>query len=105
MESSVVTKIKDAKNINDLMEMTNTSLLSKNDIIKINEAIAIWVKQNNETKGDLDHSNSSSQKQTKKTEPNTPSITANGDFSMYYDLSTSAMINVRKCCNFSLLLL
>ncbi|XP_034187274.1 FAST kinase domain-containing protein 4 isoform X1 [Osmia lignaria lignaria] len=95
MESSVVIKIKDTKNIQDLMEVTNT-LLSKNDIIKINEAIAIWVQQNNETKGNLNHSNSSSQEQTEQTEPNAPSIIANGDFSMYSDLSTSAMVNEIK---------
>lgn len=94
VEPSISSKIRNARNVNDLLEVMKTPLLSQSDITKATGTISFWVNENkikedskseikNQEKNDIVLEKMSSESDKKDVEE---------DMSRYCDLSTAEMI-------------
>ncbi|XP_076173998.1 FAST kinase domain-containing protein 4 [Ptiloglossa arizonensis] len=88
--SSIASKIKDAQNVYELLDLMKMSNLSKTDILSVMSTIINWVNKSNSTV-----TNSPNDEEVKHTD-STIDVTDNeiDDFSEYANLSTSAMISL-----------
>ena len=93
------TKIKKTQNLHEILEIMKTSYMSENDIVQALKTITTWVNANNKSKLSIKSNEISAQSQITLTEVDkTKSEDSEDDDTdmKYRDLSTSAMIVVKK---------
>lgn len=90
---SVISKIKKAENVHDLLEIMKIPLLSHSDIMKALETITLWVNKNNKSKSSITEDVKTVHNPNRATELiEEPPAIVEDDISQYCDLSTSEMI-------------
>lgn len=94
----ITEKIKEAQSIQEILEIVKTSSISQDNILHILKDVSIWVNNNKESNSSTKINESSVQSKTEvnnKTCENSQ-INTEDHFSRYYNLSTSAMIKVKR---------
>lgn len=95
----ITKKIGEAQNLQEILEIVKTSSISQDDILNIVNHILIWIRNNKESNSSTKINESSVQSETKvdNTTFENSLINTEDNISMYYNLSTSAMIkNINK---------
>lgn len=94
----ITEKIKKAQTVQEILETVKTSSMPQDDILNILKAISIWVHNKEESKSSTKINKSSVQSQTgdKNTTFKNSPLNTEDFYSHYYNLSTSAMIKVKR---------
>lgn len=94
----ITEKIKKAQTVQEILETVKTSSMPQNDILHILKAISIWVHNNKESNSSTKINKSSVRSQTEVNNTTSKNSQFNTEdfFSQYYNLSTSAMIKVKR---------
>lgn len=98
MKPIITKKIKEARSIQEILEIMKTSSISQDDILHVLKDLSIWVNNNKESNSSTKINESSVQSQTEvnnKTFKNSV-INIEDYLSKYNNLSTSAMIKVKR---------
>lgn len=103
LQPVINTKIKETQNLHEILEIMKTSYMSENDIVKVLKIITTWVNTNNKSDLRIKNNEISAQSQITLTEVDkikSEDDLEDDDISKYHNLSTSAMILVKKQNNF-----
>ncbi|XP_076766053.1 FAST kinase domain-containing protein 4 [Xylocopa sonorina] len=91
--NTVITEIKRAKNVHDLLEIMKIPLLSHSDILKALETIQLWVNKNNKSESSIaENVETAPDLSPLKQDIKEPTSNIEDDISQYCDLSTSEMV-------------